>query len=199
MAQFEESWARVTAWLAANAPSSYATLNPPATAAQLEGCERVLTMPLPVELRRLLLVNNGAAEFDAHGTHHREAAFLPGGHRLLPAAELAQQSRDLVGIAGELGDDMFGYWWHPEWVLFGRHVAADGMAIDQRPGPGQGAVGEFMHEGDTEFIMGASLGEYVAKVADSIENGTDFLHFRPFVNDGVLDWDVITGEDQGEE
>jgi cell wall assembly regulator SMI1 len=184
------------AWLAANAPASYATLSPPALPAELDECERGLGMALPAELRRLLLVSNGAAEFDADGTYHRGAAFLPGGHRLLSAAELAGESRVLVEIVGEFGDDMIGYWWHPEWVLFGRHVAADGMAIDQRSGHGQGAVGEFMHEDCTEFIMGASLGEYVAKVADSIENGTDFLCFRPLVEDDGLDWDVIV-EDEG--
>jgi hypothetical protein len=37
--------------------------------------------------------------------------------------------------------------------------------------PGQGAVGEFHHEGNTEFTVGASLGGHLGKVADSIENG----------------------------
>ena len=104
----------------------------------------------------------------------------------MSAAELAKESRDLVKIVGTAGDDMIGSWWHPKWVLFGRHVAADGMAIDQRPGPGQGAVGEFNHEFSTEFTMGASLGEYVAEVADSIENGTGFLHSWPFAENGSL-------------
>jgi cell wall assembly regulator SMI1 len=198
MAEIEESWARVTAWLAANAPASYATLSPPATPAELAACERDLKVALPAELRRLLLVNNGAAEFDADGTYHREAAFLPGGHRLLSAAELAKRSRDLVDIAGGADDDLAGYWWHPQWVLFGEHIAADGMAIDQRPGPEQGAVGEFRHDDRTEFTMAASLGEYVAQIADSIENGTDFLHFRPLVEDDGLDWDVIL-QDHDEE
>jgi cell wall assembly regulator SMI1 len=195
VAEIEESWVRVMAWLAANAPAGYATLRPPALPAELDECERGLGMALPAELRRLLLVSNGAAQFDADGTYHREAAFLPGGHRLLSAAELAGESRSLVDIVGELGDEMTGYWWHQEWVLFGRHIAADGMAIDHRPGPGQGAVGEFMHEDSTKFTMGASLGEYVAKLADSVENGTDFLYYRPRVQDGGLDWDVIVGED----
>jgi cell wall assembly regulator SMI1 len=192
MTEIEESWARVTAWLAANAPASYATLNPPASHAELDACERGLQVALPAELRRLLMVNNGAADFDADGGYHREAAFLPGGHRLLSAAELAGESRSLVEIADSLGEVMIGYWWHPQWVLFGRHIAADGMAIDQRPGPGQGAVGEFMHEDSTEFTMGTSLGEYIAKIANSIENGTDFLYLRPSIEDGALDWDVIT-------
>jgi cell wall assembly regulator SMI1 len=198
MAEIEESWARVTAWLAANAPASYATLSPSASPAELDRCERELKVTLPADLRRLLLVNDGAADFDAGGIYHREAAFLPGGHRLLSAAELATESRSLVEIVSDHDDDMVGYWWHPEWVLFGRHIAADGMAIDQRPGPGQGAIGEFMHEDHTEFTMAASLAEYVAKVADSIENGTDFLYFRPLVEDGGLDWDVIV-EDRSEE
>jgi cell wall assembly regulator SMI1 len=196
MAEIEESWARVTAWLASNARASYATLSPPASAAELDACEHGLETALPAELRRLLLVNNGAAGFDADETYRREAAFLPGGHRLLSAIELAEESRDLVGIAHDLGDDMIGYWWHPEWVMFGRHIAGDGMAIDQRSGPGRGAVGEFMHEGNTEFTMAASLSEYVAKVADSIENGTDFLYFRPLVEDGALDWDVTDATDE---
>jgi len=191
MADIEESWARVTVWLAEHAPASYTTLNPPASAEELLACERGLGMALPAELRRLLLVNNGVAEFDADGTYHRGAAFLPGGHLLLPAAGLASESLSLVKILGDLGDDMAGYWWHPEWVLFGRHIAADGMAIDQRSGPEQGAVGEFMHEDSTEFTMGTSLGDYIATLADSIENGTDFLYYRPFVNDGALDWKVI--------
>lgn len=82
-------------------------------------------------------------------------------------------------------------------ALFGRHVAGDGMAVDQRPGPGQGAVGEFNHEDSTKFTMGASLGEYVAKVADSLENGTNFLYLRPYAEDGgSLAWDVIDDVDE---
>jgi cell wall assembly regulator SMI1 len=196
MPEIEESWARVTAWLAANAPASHATLSPPASAAELDACEREVGVALPAELRRLLLVSNGAAVWDADGIYRREAAFLPGGHYLLSAPELAGESRQLVEIVGEFGDDMIGYWWHQEWVKFATHIAGDGMAIDQRPGPGQGAVGEFMHEGSTEFTLAASLSEYIARMADSIENGTNFLYFRPLVEDGALDWDVVDSDEE---
>src|SRR5215471_3106223 len=176
MAEIEVAWTRVTAWLAANAPASYARLSPPALPAELDACERDLEVALPAELRRLLLVSNGAAGWHSDGTYHREAWFLPGGHRLLSAAEVAEESRGLVETMSDLGfASLMCSWWHPRWVLFGRHVAGDGVAIDQRPGPGQGAVGEFENEGSVEFTLGASPGEYVAKVADSIENGTDFL------------------------
>ena len=55
MAEIEESWARVMAWLAANAPASYATLRPPALPAELDECERGLGVALLAELRRLCL------------------------------------------------------------------------------------------------------------------------------------------------
>ena len=54
--EIEESWARVTAWLAANAPASYARLSPPAFPSELDACEDDLKVALPAELRRLLLV-----------------------------------------------------------------------------------------------------------------------------------------------
>jgi len=197
MAEIEESWARVTAWLAANAPANYARLRPPALPAEFDACERDLNVALPVELRRLLLVSNGAAGWDADGTYHREAWFLPGGHRLLSAADVADESRNLVETMSALGlPDLMGSWWHPQWVLFGKHVAGDGMAIDQRPGPGQGAVGEFENEGSIKFTLGQSLGEYVAAVADSLENGTVFMYSRPFVDEGSLQWDVLDATDE---
>ena len=143
-------------------------------------------------------VPDAAPGWDADDTYHREAWFLPGGHRLLSAAELAKDSRGLVETMSDLGfASLTGSWWHPQWVLFGRHVAGDGMAVDQRPGPGQGAVGELNHEDSTKFTMGASLGEYVAKVADSLENGTNFLYLRPYVEEGgSLVWDVIDDVDE---
>jgi len=201
--EIEESWARVVAWLAAHAPASYATLNLPATPAELDACERELGIALPAELRRLLRVSNGAADVDAAGDYRPEAEFLPGGDRLLPAAEVASASRARAETAAEFGDDLIGSWWHPQWVMFGAHISGCGVAIDQRPGPRQGAVGEFMKESGTAFTASASLGEYVAQLADSVENGTDILQwfadgclrYRPYVDqDGRLTWRIIGGE-----
>lgn len=193
MAEIEESWARVTAWLKVNAPASYATLRPPAPTAELDACERDLGVALPAELRRLLLVTNGASDRHPDGTYHANGRFLPGGHRLLSAAEVAQYSRSLVEVMTELGfPTLPGSWWDPQWVLFASHIAGDGMAIYQRPGPGRGTVGEFNNEGDAEFNRGTSLAEYIGRVADSIENGTDFMYFRPLVDDNHrLDWDIV--------
>jgi hypothetical protein len=39
--------------------------------------------------------------------------------------------------------------------------------------------------------MAPSLGAFIATMADCLDNGTDFLHYRPVVEDGRLDWDVV--------
>jgi cell wall assembly regulator SMI1 len=185
------AWGRVVEWLAAHAPASYTTLRPPAVVADIEACERALGVELPAGLRQLLLINDGAADFDSSEVYCPGAAFLPGGHRLLSAAEIVQDSRNTTEIAAELDDDMAGWWWHPQWVMFGRHIAADGLAIDQRPGPEQGYVGEFMHEDHTSFDLAPSIEAFIVSVAESLESGSDFSYFRPVVEDGRLDWDVI--------
>lgn len=187
----EQAWERVTRWLASHAPASHATLRPPAASSEIDACERALGMALPADHKRLLLVTNGAAEFDESNTYQRGAAFLPGDHLLLSAKEVGQHTTSLREIADGLGEDMIDCWWHPEWVLFGRHVAADGLAIDQRPGPEQGRVGEFMHEGGTSFDMAPSLRDFIARMADCLETGADFLHYRPVVIDGRLEWEVV--------
>jgi cell wall assembly regulator SMI1 len=190
--EIAQSWGRVTDWLAANAPASHATLRPPATAADIASCEAALEMALPEELRQLLLLTDGAADFDADGTNLPGCRFMPGGHRLLSAAEIASGTQSLRKILDDLDEDlMVGIWWHPEWVLFARHVAADGLAVDQREGTGQGAVGEFMHEDETAFTMAPSIGEFLGMVADSLAAATDFQHYRPFVKSGRLDWNVV--------
>jgi cell wall assembly regulator SMI1 len=188
----EESWARVTGWLAANAPASHATLRPAATPQAIAEAERETGVPFPDALRSLLLINDGALDFDADGRYQPGSAFLPGDHRLLSAAEITRHSRSLVDILGQADDIVFGTWWHPQWILVGWHVSADGVVIDQRPGPQQGSIGEFRHEdGQNDFDWARSLDQFLVTLADTLEHGRDFLCFRPQVDDGCLGWDVI--------
>jgi cell wall assembly regulator SMI1 len=119
-AEVEESWSRVTAWLAANAPVTYAMLRPPTSA---------LDAGLPADLRRLLLINDGADESERTG-----ARFLPGMHRLLSAEQIAEDNAMGMEILADLDDDeMVGRWWHPRWIVFGSDATGDRLVIDDRP------------------------------------------------------------------
>jgi cell wall assembly regulator SMI1 len=111
-----------------------------------------------------------------------------------------QQAGPLAEALDESGDDLIyliGIWWDPQWVLFGQGISGSGVAIDQRSGPGQGMVGEFLLQSGTEFIAGAGLGEYVAELADCLEYGVAIVrtfqdgstsHDRPHVENGGLAW-----------
>ena len=97
----------------------------------------------------------------------------------------------LDGILSGMDEGMAGCWWHPEWIPFATHIAADALVIDLRDGLQQGAVGEFMHESNTNFDWGPSLAAVIADVAGCVEAGVPFKYFQPQVTDGRLDWEVI--------
>lgn len=188
-ASMQNAWTGLTRWLAAHAPRSHACLNPPADPAHLAESERRTGIAFPDDLRVLLSMNNGATasgpEFPGGAT------FLPGGHRLLSAAEIVQQHQMLTDILATTDEIMVGWWWHPQWVPFAVHVAADALAIDMRDGPRRGWVGEFTHEGNTNFDWGPSLSAVIEQIAACVRTNSDFKYFRPHVVDGYLDWEII--------
>ena len=185
----EESWSRVTSWLARYAPGSYRALDPPATSQQIEQAQSRLHVPLPEALVTLLSMTNGSA-FTPDAELQFGSRFLPGGYSLLPVADIPGRIEMLNGIVEE---DMLGWWWHPQWVLFAEHVAADALVVDQREGPSQGRVGEFRHDHRTDFELSSSLTDYVSSIADALEQRQDFGCWRPLVVDRRLDWDFVAG------
>jgi len=194
-APIEVSWGRVTAWLAREAPESFARLSSGASDGAIIDAETSLGLMFPADLTTLLQLCDGAEE-SWGGNFKMGARFLPGGHRLLSVGAIVEQTTMLNEILGDLDAEMAGSWWHPQWVCFAAHIAADGLAIDLRPGPGYGAVGEFRHDGFTEFDWGPSLAAVIDRVADCLENGVDFKYFRPVVEDGCLGWDVVVHGDR---
>jgi len=184
----EQSWTRVTSWLTKYAPGSFRALDPPATAQDVERAQDRLQVALPAALVRLLSMTNGASFSPDQQFGSR---FLPGGFSLLPVAEIPDRADMLNSIVLSLGSDMLGYWWHPHWVPFAETISGDALAVDQRPGSGQGRVGEFHHDGYTEFNLGASLTDYITLVATALEQQQDFGYYRPRVVDERLAWDVV--------
>jgi cell wall assembly regulator SMI1 len=165
----------VKAWLAVNAPVTRAMLRPPAVA---------LDARLPAELRRLLLINDGAEP-----SERTTAGFLPGMFRPLPAEEIAETNAMLAGILAEGDDEQTGRWWHPEWIMFGGDGMGNGLVIDDRPGPGRGTVWEWSKYDGLIWEFAPSVGEFLADVAGALEGGTVVYHWRPQVENGDLEWE----------
>ncbi|MBO0805821.1 MAG: SMI1/KNR4 family protein [Nocardiopsaceae bacterium] len=182
--EVEDCWARVTAWLAVNAPVSYAALRPPAVAADAR---------LPAELRRLLLVNDGADLHDPNA-----ATFLPGQYFPLPAGRIADNCAVNAEVLADIGDaGMAGHWWHPRWFMFAEDGLGNGLVIDDRPGPGQGMVWEWSKYDGLIGEPAPSLGGFLADVARVLEGGTVLRGWRPVAMYGFLRWTVPGGSHVG--
>ena len=122
--EIEASWRRFTGWLAREAPASHDCLNPAARPEEIDAAETANGAPFPAELRALLRLNNGATQF-LRGEFRLAAGVLPGGHRLLSASEVVEHRKMLDDILRGMDQDMVGWWWHPDWMPFAAHVAAD--------------------------------------------------------------------------
>lgn len=55
----EATWKRIETWLEANAPQMVASLNPPATDAEIEATEKFLEVALPEDMRVIYRLRNG--------------------------------------------------------------------------------------------------------------------------------------------
>jgi cell wall assembly regulator SMI1 len=173
-AEIEETWSRVVAWLAVHAPVTYAALRPPAAG---------LDAGLPAELRRLLLINDGA-----QASEHTAALLLPGMFRLLPADQIAESDQMHTDILADHGNEMIGRWWHPQWIMFGSDGAGNGLVIDDRPGPGQGGVWEWSRTDGILWEFAPSIARFLGDTASALEARTPLHGWRPVVDNSDLEW-----------
>ncbi|WP_069884337.1 hypothetical protein [Streptomyces luteocolor] len=94
------AWARLAGWLAEYAPSSYASLLPPASDEAISAGEarlvHALAFGFPPELKALWQVCGGVEKVDVPGDEDGElwaGKFLPGGNLLAPEPALWQRLR----------------------------------------------------------------------------------------------------------
>ena len=180
----EEAWARIEAWLARQAPRSFATLLDGADPSAIVKAETAVGLPFPSDLVASLRRHDGADDMDP------ASRWLPGGHSLLPVDEIVRRHAMLTEILADLDSFMVGHWWHPLWVPFGEHIAGDCLFVDQQPGPGQGGVREFMHEDQATKAEFPSFGEYLVAIAGAVEQRVPIRYYRPDVEDGALVWRI---------
>lgn len=91
-ARVEAAWRNVTAWLAAHAPLSHASLLPPASEAEIERADTLLRERLglerPAEMRQLWRMCGGVEHQDIEADEQGEVSsglFFPDGLLLSPA------------------------------------------------------------------------------------------------------------------
>ncbi|MEU2549805.1 SMI1/KNR4 family protein [Streptomyces roseolus] len=179
----DAAWDRIDRWLLTYAPRTFATLAPPAPEENIRATERELGVVFPADLRASLLRHDGTRPGP-------EALRFDTGDRLLGLRELVEATGFLRSIAEDLDeeeDGAEGYWVHG-YVQFGSYeVTADGVAIDCDPRRATyGTIGRFFDETGTTFGKADSLGAYLTRLADSLE---DTAHPARVVFAGRLIWE----------
>lgn len=166
-----ESWARIDAWLGANAPAALAQLRPGAAPAALAAAERALGMALPADL---------AASLACHDGSEPGSGVLPFRADLLSAEGVVEQWElwNEVSTEEDEGEEPWGVvagqrHWHRLWVPV-THFQGDLECLDMRPGPGRGRMGLVPHDGPGTFDEAAawpSLGACLETFADVLTTG----------------------------
>ncbi|EFL12864.1 SMI1/KNR4 family protein [Streptomyces sp. C] len=163
-----DSWDRIDEWLRHNAPRTFATLGPPAGQEEIAAAEEELGVTFPADLVASLLRHNGAMD-------GAEAFRFSTDDRLLSVSEIVRDTRWMRDIAADLDEEEAEYYWIDAYLKFGSYgVTSDGLTIDCRRGQDSyGAIGRFFDETGTDFGRAASLGAYLAELADRLEHGRD--------------------------
>ncbi|HEX2773756.1 MAG TPA: SMI1/KNR4 family protein [Micromonosporaceae bacterium] len=185
-ARVDAAWQRIERWLRVNAPRTYASLGPPATADEIAATERFMSVGLPADLVASLRRHGGARTADV-----RAAFRLPPYYVLASLDGIRTGWRTRCQIV-ERGGYPPGPWWHPKYVPFAESLGGDCLVVDQRP-KGGGRVGEHSHEDQVFFDRRpASVAELLEATAKALEDGGPYGHVRPRAGaDGVLDWEII--------
>jgi cell wall assembly regulator SMI1 len=210
-APVNESWDRIEAWLAANAPATFASLRPPAAPAIIAAAEAQLGITFPPDLVATLRRHDGVVSDRGFS--------VPYGYPLQPLDQIVAETlrlrrscrlaavvnaeRHIVKFERKREELLVAPgFWHPKWVLLSVSLSGDYLVLDQRPGPAQGRIGEVIHDSVGGFELWPSLAVLLDRLADALEHGTPLRDqlggsgWVPSVSDsGRLEWTVDEAAD----
>ncbi|MCX5092617.1 hypothetical protein OOK36_27800 [Streptomyces sp. NBC_00365] len=171
--QLQDVLNRLDRWLEVNAPDDFSTLNPPATASEIDAIAENRFSLVP-EIRTWLKHHNGVS---THFRHSGPGGFIPGGHYPVDAERMMLGQRDMEqDVAWSQEDDdadfVVGRTAHVKWVpISSTHVGTQ-LVVDHREGSTYGAVLEI--DQDLELwgvVRWKSLSEMFQETLESLETG----------------------------
>ncbi|MFG7942609.1 SMI1/KNR4 family protein [Streptomyces cacaoi] len=193
--QVTVAWQRIEAWLRDHAPASHSSLKPGAPEEEIVALERVLGVPVPVELKALWRLCAGAEKGRA-GAAFLLGDWVPMGldsvaevHRSQMSLQLRheQETRAQQRERRDRGADGGFVHWNPAWIPFCSLGVEDfgyGLYVDGRTG----AVCEWTEFADHHEPEYASLTVYLEEMADALETPA-LACTRPGLVDGAaLSW-----------
>ena len=183
MTAVADSWRRIDAWLAKNAPTLAGRMGPGATPEAIARAESALGVEFPDAVRASYLIHDGSEVI---------RLFPPGGFymsldEMTEKALMMRQGLDEGNFEG-LDFDPKGpirrAYCHPSWIPL-TDASGNFTFIDLDPGEG-GVVGQlvnFGRETGPEDVAAAGLAEYLAYLADGLDAGAATVG-----EDSYLEW-----------
>jgi cell wall assembly regulator SMI1 len=169
------SWARIEAWLAANAPAIRASLRGGATEDRIRAAAQVMDATLPVDV------------VESYGIHDGQSGGPPlfGTWWLLSLDGMTAEWSTLKeylddGVIGADAGEPIGPiredWWHTKWIPVAHNNAGDYRCVDLAPEPSghEGQVIAYWHADPRREVLAADFATWLRQFADDIEAG----HYR---------------------
>lgn len=191
----DDTLASLLAFYQAHHPGAVESLNPPATAAQLDQLEAVIGQPLPADFRALYELANGQDS-------DTDAPLFPEGFTLLSIDEIIAQWQLSGAVATEEAlDEAYSTagvvaeaWWIAGWIPFAGHIRGDSLCIDLAPGKRgvRGQVIDWWHDDASRPQLANSLNDYLGELDTELRRG------RYVIDDGVvMDAAFVESESDG--
>ncbi|MEV5375837.1 SMI1/KNR4 family protein [Streptomyces nondiastaticus] len=186
------SWARIDAWLRAQAPATFAVLAGPADPDGIEAAQTEMGVRFPSDLLDSLACHDGVTSWKTVLPVQSPLSAKGIAEFWSLNESIAGSDRDLREANEDEGEDE--PWWHRDWIPW---AASDGDAqvIDVRDGVHWGRLGTTAHDGTGCFRDGwPSLAAYLCEVADALEFGGDVYGLVPYLLPGGELWWDLPGE-----
>ncbi|MGW2350964.1 SMI1/KNR4 family protein [Actinacidiphila glaucinigra] len=203
MSSATEAWARITDWFTENAPAHADALNPPATEEQITRVESVMDVTLSVDLRQILMVNNGStakqraltdnAFYDLRGGG--DYSPFPNGYIFNDAELICSLYTGNRKASASMHDPGSRYeYWKEGWIpVFRMKEVHEGLFLDVSSGQDPAPVYAYGEESFPELAF-PSLVSYLNTVADALEGVRPFTVMGrqaphlPKVREGLVYW-----------
>ena len=159
---FEAVLQRFDAALQHVRPEFYASLQPPATPAELATLEEDLGQALPAEITALLKWKNGQEEREPE---------LWRGYSLLGTADIGEFGAMMNEMLAE-GEWDNENWWHVQYVPFAMNWGGDYLLIDVGGHTGKpGEVIDWMNSAPMRIATAPNLSEFIEAIVVGLESG----------------------------
>ena len=177
------SWVALEQWLQASRPDVFRTLNPGASATDIQRLEAARGFTLPEGVKAFWQRHDGATSGAGRDTFPGDDAFfLETCFQLFSLAEIEQEWTSLINGAPS-GSDVPDWvpsgvrkeWWANGWMPFAYNGAGDYVFIDLDPAPG-GQVGQvlhFWHDLDEMPLLSRDFVAWFELVSENIRAGND--------------------------